>query len=112
MDEQSFFSIDKLVEFGMGMSLAQQMMNTMNQCMAKTQIPTVQIGVPQMPSVQVEYYATVEGQIVGPLSESELSQLIQQKKITVETFFWKQGLNGWMQAKNVPEIYKHILLNK
>ena len=30
MNEDSFFSINRLLEFGMGMALAQQMVNTMN----------------------------------------------------------------------------------
>lgn len=31
MDDNSFSSIDRLMEFGMSMGIAQQMINTMNQ---------------------------------------------------------------------------------
>ena len=39
MDNNSFFSIDKLVEFGMGMAIAQQMVQTMNKSMVDMHIP-------------------------------------------------------------------------
>lgn len=110
MNESSFFSIDKLVEFGIGLSLARQMVNTMNACMAQTAVPTVKLGVPQMPLDQ--FYATIDNQVAGPLTEMEMSQLIAKQKITEETMVWKQGTQGWRQAKQVPEIYKWLLINK
>ena len=33
MDNNDFFSLDRLLEFGLGMGMAQQMINTMNQSM-------------------------------------------------------------------------------
>ena len=35
----SFSTIDHLVEFGMGMAIAQQMVSTMNHCIGNMQIP-------------------------------------------------------------------------
>jgi hypothetical protein len=39
MDDSSFFSMDRLVEFGMGMTVAQQMVKTMNQSMTNMHVP-------------------------------------------------------------------------
>ena len=39
MDDSSFFSIDRLVEFGMGMAVAQQMVKTMNESMTNMHVP-------------------------------------------------------------------------
>jgi hypothetical protein len=39
MNEDSFFSMDRLVEFGMGMVIAQQMVKTMNQSITNMHIP-------------------------------------------------------------------------
>ena len=39
MDDQSFFSIDRLVEFGLGMGIAQQMVGMMNQYMQQMYVP-------------------------------------------------------------------------
>ena len=37
-DNNSFSTIDRLVEFGMGLAVAQQMVNTMNHCIGNMQI--------------------------------------------------------------------------
>ena len=39
MDDNSFYSIDRLVEFGMGMAVAQQMTQSMNQTMKNMYVP-------------------------------------------------------------------------
>lgn len=39
MNEDSFYSINRLVEFGLGMSVAQQMVQTMNTAMTDMQVP-------------------------------------------------------------------------
>ena len=39
MDNNSFFSIDRLVEFGMSMAVANQMVQTMNQFMQAMHVP-------------------------------------------------------------------------
>ena len=38
MDDYNFFSIDKLVEFGLGMAISKQMVDIMNQTISKTNI--------------------------------------------------------------------------
>jgi len=79
MDENSFYSINNLVEFGMGMAIAQQMVKTMNQSIDNMKVPgsfsTVQSQPPSL------YYAVVDGNQMGPLSEQEVSTLIAKKKI-------------------------------
>ena len=42
MDNQSFFSIDRLVEFGLGMGIAQQMVGMMNRYMQQMYVETEQ----------------------------------------------------------------------
>jgi hypothetical protein len=39
MSENSFYSMDRLFEFGMSMAIAQQMVNSINDMMAKMYIP-------------------------------------------------------------------------
>ena len=79
MDNQSFFSIDRLLEFGLGMGMAQQMVGMMNQYMRSMYVPgSIQSMPKPMPQI---YYVAIDGQQVGPLNDSELSQLVIQKKI-------------------------------
>jgi hypothetical protein len=108
MNDDSFFSIDRLVEFGMSIAIAQQMVQTMNSAMTTMHVPgsmnPMQTIAPQF------YYAMIEGNQAGPFSEQELSRLITQKKIVKETYIWKPGLSKWEIAEKLPEILKMVAL--
>ena len=88
MNEDSFFSINRLVEFGMSMAVAQQMVNTMNDAMSNMQIQG-SMNQFQTSAQPQFYYAIIEGQQTGPFSEQELSRLISEKKISRESFFFR-----------------------
>lgn len=109
MNDDSFFSINRLVEFGMGMAVAQQMVNTMNNAMMSMQVPGVmnpiQSVLPQF------YYVIIDGNQAGPFSEQELSRLIAEKKIVKDTYIWKPGLSNWVVAEKLPEILKLVALS-
>ncbi|MDC1385610.1 DUF4339 domain-containing protein, partial [Crocinitomicaceae bacterium] len=108
MDDNSFFSMDRLLEFGLGMSIAQQMVKSMNETMSNMHVPGA-----MNPMGQVKhslFYAVVEGNQVGPLSESELSRLITEKKVAKETHVWMPGMSNWQLAENVPEVLKLVAL--
>ncbi len=108
MNDDSFFSINRLVEFGMGIAVAQQMVNNMNSAMTNMHIPgsmnQMQTSTPQF------YYAMIDGNQAGPFSEQELSRLISEKKIVKETYIWKPGLAKWEFAEKLPEILKLVAL--
>lgn len=106
MDNQSFFSIDRLLEFGMGMAVAQQMVQTMNQTMQTMQMPGQRMPQP----IQRLYYVAINGKQVGPLNESELAQMIQQKKICKDSLAWMPGMQGWQPIESVPSILKIVAL--
>ncbi len=108
MNDDNFFSIDRLIEFGMSMAVAQQMVNAMNGAVNNMQVPG-SMNQLQM-SVQPFYYAMIDGQQAGPFSEQELSRLIAEKKIVKETYIWKPGLTTWKNAESFPEILKMVAL--
>lgn len=108
MDDNSFFSMDRLVEFGLGMGVAQQMVNVMNQSMRSMYIPGSVQSMPQ--PVQSIYYVAIDGNAVGPLNDSELAQLISQRKINKDTLAWVPGMTAWQPIERVPAILKVIAL--
>lgn len=108
MDDYQFFSIDRLVEFGLGMGLAQQMVGMMNQYMQSMYVPGSIQSMPK-PMSQI-YYVAVDGQQVGPLNDSELSQLILQKKINKDTLAWVPGMSAWKPIEQIPAILKVVAL--
>lgn len=119
-----FSSLDKLMEFGLGIGIATQMMNTMNHTIAKTAYPGVGInpGVsnlrtsspanqpPVAPPAQREFYIVENEHVAGPFNESELIRLIEKSLVRNDTFCWSPGMNGWNLAEDIPEVNKLILL--
>ena len=107
MNENDFFSVDKLIEFGIGMTIAQQMVKTMNESINSMEIPGNRI-VPRQESI---FYAMINNEQCGPLNESELIQLINQKKISNKTFLWSPGMKDWQRADELPFVLKLIALS-
>ena len=107
MNEDSFYSIDRLIDFGMGISIAQQMVRTMNESMRTMHVSGM---MNPMNSQQLLYYAIINEKQTGPFSESELAKLISDKKIVNQTYVWKTGLTNWVLAESLPEILKIVAL--
>ncbi|MBR5395694.1 MAG: DUF4339 domain-containing protein [Bacteroidaceae bacterium] len=108
MTEHNFFSIDRLVEFGLGIGIAQQMVGMMNQYMQSMYVPgSIQSMPKSIPSI---YYVAIDGKQVGPLNDCELSQLIAHGKVNKETLAWVPGMNNWKPIEQVPEILRVVAL--
>lgn len=108
MDDSNFFSVDRLVEFGMGMQIARQMVSNMNQQFQQMNIPgNIQTMPPTTPAV---YYVAIDGKPVGPLGETELSQMIYNRQVTKDTLCWMPGMAEWKAAEQVPEVLRLVAL--
>ena len=108
MDDQSCFYIDRLVDFGLGIGIANQMVGIMNQYMRTMDIPG-SIQQMQQP-VSAIYYVAIDGKQVGPLNDSEMAALIAQKKVNKDTQAWMPGLLGWKPIEQIPAILKLVAL--
>lgn len=102
-----FSSLERLMEFGMSMAVAQQMIATMNHTINNMTVP----GAQRPLSCSVAYYAVIDGAQAGPLSEQDLQQLAQNGKLTADVLMWHQGLTGWRRAADIPVANKWILLS-
>lgn len=109
MNNDSFFSIDRLVEFGLGMSMAQQTMNVMNESMKNMYVPG---SIQTMPSSRpvATCYVAIDGKSVGPLSESEFSQMVMNKAVTKDTLAWMPGMQTWQPVERIPDLLKIVAL--
>lgn len=101
-NHDSFFSIDNLVEFGLGMAVARQMVNIFNQNLATTMSPADY-------SVQ-NVHVSINNQDVGPLNEDEICLLLRQHRICSQTLAWMPGMATWKPVDQIPEILKIIAL--
>jgi hypothetical protein len=112
-DEKNFYSIDRLVQWGMTNSVAQQMIGTMNFAIRNMAIPGAgnpMSGSQIAPATDIVYYAMIDGIQAGPFCETELARLINDKKLSKETYIWHTGLSEWKTAENVPSILRLVAL--
>lgn len=103
-----FYSIDKLVEFGMTSAAATQMVNSMNQTFNHMQMPGVGKAMPE--NKEDIYYTVINGEQSGPFSLTDISRLISEKKIVKESYLWKPGMKGWDLAENIPEVLRLVAI--
>lgn len=108
MDQNNFYSIDKLIEFGMGIAMAQQMVKIMNETMQNMYVP----GSPQniISPQSASIYVVIEGKPVGPISEKEFSTLVTDQRVTKDSLVWMPGMLGWKVLEEVPNILRIIAL--
>lgn len=109
LNDNSYNSIERLMEFGMSMAVAQQMMQTINHAMQNITTPqfkNLNVPLPQ----QIHFYALVNDIPQGPFTEQELSGHILANRVSKETLVWLNGMPGWMQAQQVPEVAKLFTL--
>ncbi|MCB0813621.1 MAG: DUF4339 domain-containing protein [Flavobacteriales bacterium] len=103
MDESDFYSIDRLVEFGMGMAIAQQMVKTMNESIQGMKVPGSFSLQQHQP---ILYYAVVGNERIGPLAEHDVARLIKEKRIVNQTYMWKPGMTSWALAEQLVDVVR------
>lgn len=104
-EDNSIF--DKMIEMGMGMTIANQIPRMMNSVMPNQQGNQTP---PPIASAGFQLYASINGSQAGPFSEQEFIALIQKRLVTKDTLVWKKGLSNWFPATQVPEVGKLLLL--
>lgn len=105
-DDNSMF--DKIVEFGMGMTIARQIPQMMDMVTQKqTQQSTTP---PEIKSEISNVYIANNGQQAGPFCEMEIKQLISNGVLNSSTMVWMPQMPQWALANQVPAINKLFLL--
>lgn len=113
MNSDNFFSVERLIEFGLGVGIAQQMVKSMNNALQSTYMPTAQAtpltGI-SPPVVSVSFFIVLDGHQAGPFNESELSRLVMEGRVTKTTYIWRAGMPRWEFAERVPDFLRIIAL--
>ena len=90
---------DKVVEFGMGMAVMQQvpqMMNTINNA-------TNQPAPPPIPKATA-YFLAIDGKQYGPFTVEQLRPFVPTGQINAQTLVWCQGMAAWEPAYARPDL--------
>ena len=115
MNESNFYSLDRLVEFGLSMAFATQMIEVMNKSLTTMQTPRSNIlwqgGLPHLDTPQTDnIYVILNGEKVGPLSNREFASLVTRHQVTKDTKSWIPGLSVWKDVQEIPSLLKIIAL--
>lgn len=108
MNDENFYSINKLVEFGLGLAVAQQMVGAMNHALRNTYIPGPQSAPPGMHANV--YYVILDGKQAGPFSDQEMARLITEGRIRKDSYVWRPGLPKWEAVENVADVLRLVAL--
>ncbi len=107
MNDDNFFSINRLVEFGLGMAVARQMTEAMNQALRASHMPGLQT--PPL-DTQHHYHVILDGLTAGPFSAQELSRLISERKVGKDSYIWRPGISKWQTAASLPDVLRLVAL--
>ena len=109
MNDQNFFSIDRMVEFGMGVAVSQQMAKQMNALLQNTPIPGFSTPMLNTPKA-TQYHVIFDSKPSGPYTETEMSRLIVDGKLKKDSYVWRPGMAVWELVENVADILKLVAL--
>jgi len=94
-------SVNNMVEFAMGISMASLFTNAMN----STHNNNMRILNNDQVIAPPKYiHAIISGKSRGPLSLGEVISMVQSGEITPDTYMWKPGMANWMLAKDITDI--------
>lgn len=111
MDENGFYSIDRLVEFGLSMAIAKQMVSTMNEGMRNMYNPGSAASMtPVRPEMSQIVYVVLDGNSAGPFSEKEFMDLVKLRRVEKDTMAWMPGMREWKPIRELPNLLKIIAL--
>jgi len=105
--DESYYSVDRLVEFGISMAVAQQMISGFQQAMSP--LNQTQVMAPAQTMSRV-YFAIVGGSQVGPLSNHDIIRMVRDRELDANTLLWTAGTPQWKSASSFPEIMSIVAL--
>lgn len=110
MNDDNFFSIDRLVEFGLGLGVAQQMVQSMNLALQNTYIPGTMNPMQGQLRQPVSFFVILDSKQAGPFTEGDMIRLISEGQVNKATYVWKAGMANWAICENIPEVLRLVAL--
>lgn len=90
---------DKVVEFGMGMAVCQQIPQMMNTASNAANQPAP----PPIPKATA-YFLAIDGKQYGPFTVEQLRPFVPTGQINEQTLVWCQGMSAWAPASTRGDI--------
>jgi predicted Zn finger-like uncharacterized protein len=86
-----------------GASAADKPRTTGSRQAAHSPVPATR-PVAQAPAEQAVWHVVVDGEQVGPVTESEIKDHLRAGSVNSDTLVWKEGFGDWTQFSAVPEL--------
>ena len=105
--------LERIMELGIGISVARQMPDMLSRVMPPQNGPAPQGSPSQTPpplSAGESFYLVVDNVQAGPFGEEHLERMAKNGILTRDTLVWKNGMTAWQKAVTVPEINKILIL--
>lgn len=93
-------SVNNMVEFAMGISMASLFANAMNSAYTNS----MRLNNDQAIAPPKYIHVVVNGKTRGPLSLGEVISMVQSGDITPDTYMWKPGMPEWKPAKDITDV--------
>ena len=90
---------DRVVEFGMGMAVCQQIPQMMNTASNAANQPAP----PPIPKATA-YFLAIDGKQYGPFTVEQLRPFVPTGQINERTLVWCQGMSAWAPASTRGDI--------
>lgn len=101
-EHSSIFYVDNLIELGLGMAVARNLVNCFNQNLNSTMSP--------MKYAIQNAHVSLDNHDVGPLDETEIRQLFCERRLSADTLAWLPGMAEWKPIEQIPTILRIIAL--
>lgn len=101
-EQSNFFSVDNLVELGLGMAVARNFVTCFSQ--------NVNAAMSPMEYAIQNVHVSIDNHDVGPLDETEIRRLFGERRLSADTLAWLPGMPEWKPIEQIPAILKIIAL--
>jgi len=98
-NNNDFSAMDRLMEFGLGMALAQQMVKTMNMALSDNVVS----GSPQAyrSADQQQFYGVIDNAVGGPWSRQQVQSAMLSGRLGRDSYVWTPGMAQWSTMGDV-----------
>ena len=109
-DPRSPYGMEKFVELGMGVAIAQEMTRALTAAMQQANVGPNAIPAwgtppsPQAPPPLAVYHLALDGRPVGPLTLAEISEKLRSGHAQLDTLAWRPGFAAWEPLRAIPEL--------
>tara|TARA_B110000211_G_scaffold218264_1_gene262878 strand:- start:106 stop:1221 length:1116 start_codon:yes stop_codon:yes gene_type:complete len=95
-------NMSSMMGMGVGVGMAGNMMNQMNQNQQQQQ--QQQVMPPPMAAPVAAFFFSIDGQQLGPYTMDQIKQMATNNQISRDTMAWRDGMPQWTQVQGISEL--------